>query len=244
MFEWDFDVRELYWNVCDDLHELLDLENSEGDPLCFQQLFFNIIVTPQIAFDKLKSLGPDIPEDELLSFAEYDDAGNLVYVAFPCVKDTASSFTSEYPTMLGEIIIDQNEIIVSTNSENRAAKIREEIENRLSGQVVFNKSEIDELDSAPEGDAADFSEEDLQEGLDHIFDNAVKEIIEKQWMSWIDEKIPALGGKTPREMVKTKEGREKVTSLLDEIEMRVTGFPQEIDQLESIKKVRKKLGLD
>jgi hypothetical protein len=31
---------------------------------------------------------------------------------------------------------------------------------------------------------------------------------------WVDEKIPALGGKTPRDAVKTPEGREKVEELL------------------------------
>jgi hypothetical protein len=35
---------------------------------------------------------------------------------------------------------------------------------------------------------------------------------------WIDEKIPALDGKTPREAVKTPEGREKVEELLKDWE--------------------------
>jgi hypothetical protein len=40
------------------------------------------------------------------------------------------------------------------------------------------------------------------------------------WEGWVDEKIPALGGKTPRQAVKTTEGRESVEALLRSAERR------------------------
>lgn len=46
----------------------------------------------------------------------------------------------------------------------------------------------------------------------------VREHIEKtlsaHWKGWIDDKIPALNGKTPRQAVKTPDGRESVEALL------------------------------
>jgi len=45
----------------------------------------------------------------------------------------------------------------------------------------------------------------------------VAEMEEKMLRRWIDESIPALGGLTPREAVKTPEGRQQVLDLLDYI---------------------------
>lgn len=36
------------------------------------------------------------------------------------------------------------------------------------------------------------------------------------YAAWLDEKVPALGGKTPREAARTKAGRKRVTALLDQ----------------------------
>lgn len=46
----------------------------------------------------------------------------------------------------------------------------------------------------------------------------VVELEEKMLRQWIDDSIPALGGLTPREAVKTPEGRQRVLELIDEVE--------------------------
>ncbi len=40
---------------------------------------------------------------------------------------------------------------------------------------------------------------------------------DKMLRQWIDESVPALGGLTPREAIKTPEGRQQVSDLLDYI---------------------------
>jgi hypothetical protein len=47
-----------------------------------------------------------------------------------------------------------------------------------------------------------------------LYDKFMREHYEK----WIDEKIPALGNKSPREAVKKPSGKEKLVDLLKEIE--------------------------
>ncbi len=47
-------------------------------------------------------------------------------------------------------------------------------------------------------------------------------MIDKHWQNWVDDKIPALGGKSPREAVKSADGREAVEALLKDAE-RVPG---------------------
>jgi len=46
----------------------------------------------------------------------------------------------------------------------------------------------------------------------------MSEVIGRHWDGWIDQKIPALGGKTPREAVKSADGREAVEALLKDAE--------------------------
>ena len=64
------------------------------------------------------------------------------------------------------------------------------------------------------GRTSSIEEGKVPEKYDTIFSKVMEELVTK----WIDEKIPALEGKTPREAVKTPEGREKVEDLLKDWE--------------------------
>lgn len=44
--------------------------------------------------------------------------------------------------------------------------------------------------------------------------------LDTHYRNWLDEKIPALGAKTPREAVRDFEGREQLVALLKELENR------------------------
>jgi hypothetical protein len=71
----------------------------------------------------------------------------------------------------------------------------------------------------------------------------VAEVIKKHWEGWVDTKIPALGNRTPRRMVKTKEGREAVEALLADAERGVGDAVTHAANLEGIRHVRETLGL-
>ena len=43
-------------------------------------------------------------------------------------------------------------------------------------------------------------------------------VMQKYLSTWLDQEIPALGGKTPREAVTKKAGREKVLDLVKDME--------------------------
>ncbi len=43
-------------------------------------------------------------------------------------------------------------------------------------------------------------------------------LMERHWRKWLTEEIPALGGKTPKEAVRSKKGREQVRELLKSFE--------------------------
>jgi len=58
------------------------------------------------------------------------------------------------------------------------------------------------------------AEDEIPEKFFPVFEKTMEEWVTK----WVDEKIPALDGKTPREAVQTPEGREKVEELLKDWE--------------------------
>jgi hypothetical protein len=58
-------------------------------------------------------------------------------------------------------------------------------------------------------DLANLSEEDR---------NRVEEMISQKFMAWADMEIPALNGKTPRQTVRTKTGKIKIATMINEWE--------------------------
>ena len=70
----------------------------------------------------------------------------------------------------------------------------------------------------------------------------VREFKESHYAGWVDLPIPALGGETPREAVRTKEGKRQVDLLLKELENSESRLPEE--ERFDFTGLRKRLGLD
>ena len=73
----------------------------------------------------------------------------------------------------------------------------------------------------------------------------VAEILAQHWEGWVDQEIPALGGKSPRDAVKTADGREAVEALLNDAD-RGRGqdsFTAEVNR-KGTQRVREILGLN
>jgi hypothetical protein len=66
-------------------------------------------------------------------------------------------------------------------------------------------------------DAAQNSSEKSDDDLPSLA-KIKQKLIDNYYMKWIDDKIPALGNKTPREASKDPELRKELISLLNEIE--------------------------
>jgi hypothetical protein len=67
----------------------------------------------------------------------------------------------------------------------------------------------------------------------------------KHWESWVNQKIPALGGKTPKQAVKSKDGRETVEALLQDAERDRHQDPLTAEaNRKGVRRVRELLGLN
>lgn len=118
--------------------------------------------------------------------------------------------------MLGSIKISENSLVAEVNSENRARRLRQEIETRLGRGAIYKSTVVKDLkelaNAAPSRERSAKDDEELLR--DPEIRSQLQEHLQRQVEAWADQKVPALGGRTPRETVKDPDGREIVESLL------------------------------
>ncbi len=117
---------------------------------------------------------------------------------------------------MGTITLEKNTLKIFSMSEPVFQKTRQCLEKTFSGKILLEKEEkIDpnnmEFD---ENNDDDEDEEDIPEE----FSEGLTKYLERYYIKWCDQEIPALGNITPRQAIKTKEGREKLEALLVQFE--------------------------
>jgi SEC-C motif len=226
LLENDFSNRELYWKLIQPLlnPEPPELHNTDGDSLSMQRLIF-AIDSPAEAFEALKGLAVGHSEEELLRDAEYSADGALKRVEFSWLKRGNSQHKGCESTVLGRIEIDEKQLAAEVNSAERAAEFKRLVSKRLGKKARYRVTKIQSMErlmaearanprksttQADEDQAALMARPEVQAKL--------RDILTQHYDAWIDEKLPILRGKTPREAVRTAAGREKVDALIKDIE--------------------------
>lgn len=250
LYDYDFEIRELYLDIFESMSRPPQLQNTDGDPLLFHKLYYDID-DAETAFQKLGELSIMETPAELLEAASLDKQGQIVKVEIPWTRPGYKKSSALDNTILGHLTIDGTKLLVEVNSEARAKTIQKEIKKRLGRSARYKTTEIQSpeamMKDKPSGEA-----ERPGEGMSHdelIQIPEVREHVENvlmaHWEDWVDHEIPALGGKTPREAVKTPDGRESVEALLLDAQGRKTD--DEVMNAvtpKAIARVRHRLGLD
>jgi hypothetical protein len=142
-------------------------------------------------------------------------------VAFSWRKKGNAKIPSWDNTILGDVKISGRSLVAEVNSENRAKRLRAEIEKRLGPSAIHQnttaKTADEMLAEAPKGLKAQAKRDDESvEALlkDPEARSRIQEMIQKQVEDWVHQKIPVLGGRTPLQAVRDPDGREIVESLL------------------------------
>lgn len=121
------------------------------------------------------------------------------------------------PVTLGHVQIDEEALVLETMSRERNARGRSMLEATLGSLVDHRADSIQDPEVAiknhRERGRAKSNEvpEDVQREV-------VGQYLRDYYARWLDEEIPALGGKSPRKAVRTKRGKAQVVELLKEIE--------------------------
>lgn len=142
----------------------------------------------------------------------------------------------------GHITVGPDYLLVECNSKPRDRRLGERLEKSLGRLVEYQDTTHKpfDLDDLPEPS----EEESGALDLNTLPEDARRELVEHMeqlYMNWMDERIPALQNRTPKEAVTTPEGRKKVADLINDWEnslLRMPGRQFEFD----FNKLRKKLG--
>ena len=248
--DYDLEIRELYLDIYDSLLTPPQLHNTDGDPMLFHTLHYDID-DPETAFHALCGLSVVETPQSIRQAATLDTNGHVIKVDIPWTRSGHKANKALSNTVLGRMMIDNHKLTVEVNSESRAKRIKKEIRKRLADRAVYQTTEIrspeamvnDFDDSTGDGPETDLNQEELMQ-IPEVREQ-MERVLVSHWEDWTDQKIPALGGKTPRKAVKTKDGRESVEALLVDAERSMAtdkimgAFGARI-----IDGVRRELGLD
>jgi hypothetical protein len=141
---------------------------------------------------------------------EYDDHED----EFIWVKETGRGAKMlGGPVTLGRIEFVGDELVLTVNSAKRFATARRWLE-KLPG-VVFLDVETRQWDEPEKGRPLDerISKPPPIEITPELT-ASLQEMIDKQYMEWVDTPLPILGGKTPRQACRTPAGQQQVTMLI------------------------------
>jgi len=250
LYVYDLEIRELYFHIFYSMMGPPELQNTDGDPLSFHRLYYEI-ESPEQAFERLKMLSVIENADELRGEADLDESGRILRVEIPWTRKNSSKKAKLDNTVLGRLAIDEHRLAVEVNSARRAKIIRTEIEKRLGKHARYITTEIQSPESIlkkfqdHDGDAIipDPDQEKLMQ-LPEVREQLNK-MLSSHWEKWVDEKIPALGHRTPRQAVKDPDGRESVEALLLDAERHVdANEPMRDAGTAAIVEARRRLGLD
>ena len=221
--ECEADIRKAYLDMSRSLFRLPTLCNTDGEPFDMQTLHYEID-SAEWAFDGLAGLCVTESEAELRALAERDAQGAVTRVEIPWTRKGRDKSGLD-TTVLGILNIEGKTLRVTVNSAARAERTRKEIESRLGAGARFKTAVIQsgevmmkEARDRASRPAPPRKDEDLMRNPE--VRAKLAEMVAAHWKNWVNQKIPALGGKTPRQAAKTNEGRESVEALLRSAERR------------------------
>jgi len=226
LFRYDVVIRELYWDlVITLLHpQPPTLHNTDGDRFSMRRLVFDID-SAAAAFAALKVLALGMSEDELRDAAEYGADGALQRVAFAWTKRGNSTHKDWESTVLGHLRIEGTRLTADVNSAPRAAEFKRRVSELMGEHARYRMTQIQTMEEmlppagAHRGPGAAPADPEHAELMARPEVQAhLRDLFARHYEGWIDEKLPALQGKTPQQAVRTAAGREKVEALIRDIE--------------------------
>jgi hypothetical protein len=227
--------------------QMPNLYNTDGAALLPQTLHFEI-TNPDEAFSALKKLTSGfVSEEELRSEARIKK-GRIQEVEIPWFKMNKTAKHPGSNTVMGTIKINGTKLTAEVNSKKRATTIKKKIMTALGSNVRFKTKMIESLEGnigrEPSKSRAKSSAPTIDQ-LPPEAQDAIKKMADAHWTEWLDEKIPALNYKTPKQAAKTKEGRELLEALLNFYEQKTDQANNATTNLfePDVQQLRSKLGL-
>jgi hypothetical protein len=243
--EWDIELRELYFDALERLLApgLPQLCNTDGDPLQLQRLLFDLDPAPDAvaaAFEALRHLATPEEAEAALAHAERGASGTPIALRFSWTRRNKRPGTALDHTVLGEIELRPGRLSCAVNSNRRAAAFRRHVKKALAERARYRLSELDSIEHA-------LANPSTQERAPHApvppeAQAHISRYLAEYYERWLDEKIPALGGRTPLDAVRDPDGREQVEVIVRGIERDGPRMSPPLDPAIT-RRLRERLGL-
>jgi SEC-C motif/Protein of unknown function (DUF2384) len=235
---------EIYREIAIQLGRKLPvMQNTDGEPLSLRRVVFEVPSAPE-AFDALKHLALEERDDELLRDAVRDPQGRLVRAKLSWLKRGNAQNPGWENTVLGSLEIDGTRLTAEVNSEERERRVRAIVAEAFGQRSRYRATEIQSVEkllaeapAAPRRSKESAALAELPEVKAKI-----AEMMAKHYEHWVNEKIPALGGRTPLEAIADPAGREAVEALVRQVERDGARMAPPLDP-QIPRRLRERLGL-
>ena len=218
--DYGLEMLEVYHSTADRLlnPRIPVLANTDGDLLAFCRVTYEI-PSARAAFEALRHLSLGHSEADLLADAKFEKNGELTAVEIPWLRKGNSRMAWEV-TSLGRIQIEGRRLVAEVNSEERGKRFRKIADEVLPAGSRHLSTVLESVEAAVEAyrqeHPAGPPKNDLNEQPE--VKTLLEEHLRAHYRAWPDMKLPALKGKTPRQAMNTKDGREMVEALLLDLE--------------------------
>jgi hypothetical protein len=187
--------------MLEQMHQGPELRNTDGDVMVLTTDHF--AVQPEDR-DALRPRLAAMPDVDAAPHGAAD--GEVVFLS--------PSHATGSQTILGVLRPTTKGFLVETNSIERADRLRATLEQH-AGSLIRHR-----IREHPSHAVEKRSRTRLPELPDADREALVAEFIDRYYREWLDTPIPALGNRTPRAAVQSREGRQQVEVLLKQLEHR------------------------
>lgn len=201
------------------------LTNTDGEPLVF--VVDRYTFAPEARSRVLEALST-------LEGAEVDEDGEVFRCTF--LKEGNAMHASWENTIIGSAEVGADSLRLEANSVERADALRRRVEAACEGLVRHRSREKTEPSKTREGRAVQRPPPSPEE------QEALREFKAQHYAAWLDSKLPALQGKSPRQAVRTKAGRHQVDVLLKQLESLEASLS--VEERMDVSGLRRELGLE
>jgi hypothetical protein len=222
------------------------LHNLDGEPLSLRKVVFDID-SPERALEALRSLDP-ADDAELAGDLRRDENGALVGARLHWLEPSKKGRRAARDKVVAMLTIGASRLTAEVNSEARERRLRELVDELLGPEARYRATEIQSVERmmgeavSGEGSAAAHEPADDGAASPPEVQAFMQDYLRRHYEEWVNERIPALGNRTPMQAVKTKAGREAVEALVRQLE-RDAGKMRPPMEPEILKRLRSRLGL-
>ncbi len=218
-------IRSQVFAIIEHWRGSLQLCNTDGDPLLMTKSIFRV-------YDHAAAIASLRSHKQLSE----EEAG------------VAYTWLNPKQTVLGTIRVTQEDLVLECNSQKRCNRGKKLLAKAAGGALSHVRDELTSQEELKRMVASRASTPENAEQSDgeippEVRFRIITQALEQHYSTWPDQRLPALGGKTPRAAAKTADGRRRVEELVRDLENSEERKRRDGEPFYDVARIRSTLGL-